>query len=59
MTRRQLSALAAGLAIALLGVVLLLHEQGSLDLDGNWLGAALTACAGAALVASGVGARED
>ena len=50
--------LAAGVAIALLGLVLLLFEEGTLDLDGGWLGAALAALAGVALVASGLGARE-
>jgi hypothetical protein len=45
-------------AIALLGVLLLLQTEGSIDLDGGWLAAGLTACAGAALLASGLGARE-
>jgi len=50
--------LAVGLAIVLLGTVLLLQEQGTIDLDGGWLAAILTACAGAALLASGFGARD-
>jgi hypothetical protein len=50
--------LAVGVAIALLGVLLLLQTEGSIDLDGGWLAAGLTACAGAALLASGLGARE-
>ena len=50
--------LAVGLTIVLLGTVLLLQEQGTIDLDGGWLAAILTACAGAALLASGFGARD-
>lgn len=58
MNRARVSALVAGLAIALLGGLLLAHEQGALELEGGWLAAALSALAGAALVASGLGARE-
>jgi hypothetical protein len=50
--------LAAGLAVVVLGLVLGLFEEGTLDIDGGWLAAALTALAGCALVASGLGARE-
>jgi hypothetical protein len=57
-TRPQLSSLAAGAAITLIGVVLLLHEEGTIDISGGWLLAALTGLAGAALVASGMGARD-
>jgi hypothetical protein len=56
--RPDLSALAVGVAIALLGALLLLHEEGTLDIDGGWLAAVVTGCAGAALLASGLGARE-
>lgn len=58
MRRADLSQIAVGVAIVLLGVLLLLQEEGSVDLDGGWLAAGLTACAGAALLASGLGARE-
>ena len=51
-------ALAAGLAVAALGVVLLLFEDGTLRMEGGWLAALVTALAGGALVASGLGARE-
>jgi hypothetical protein len=54
----DLSALAVGVAIVLLGALLLLHEEGTLDIDGGWLAAVVTGCAGAALLASGLGARE-
>jgi hypothetical protein len=53
-----LASLGAGLAIVLLGVLLLLQEEGAISLNGGWLGAVLAACAGGALVASGVGARD-
>ncbi len=54
----QAGSLGAGLAVTLLGAVLLLHEEGTLGIDGGWLLAALTALAGVALLASGLGARE-
>ncbi len=54
----DLSSLAVGLSIVILGALLLLQENGSIDLDGGWLLAVLTACAGAALLASGLGARQ-
>jgi hypothetical protein len=58
MSAARAYSLAAGLAVVVLGVVLLLFEEGTLDIDGGWLAAALTAIAGGALVASGLGARE-
>lgn len=58
MRRADLSQIAVGMAIVVLGLLLLLQEEGSIDLDGGWLAAALTACAGAALLASGLGARD-
>ena len=58
MRRPDLAQLAVGVAIVLLGVLLLLQEEGSIHLDGGWLAAVLTACAGAALLASGLGARD-
>jgi NhaP-type Na+/H+ or K+/H+ antiporter len=54
----DLTALASGVAIATLGALLLLQEEGAIDLEGGWLLAAVTACTGAALVASGLGARK-
>jgi hypothetical protein len=58
MTRPQLSSLAAGVAVTLIGVLILLHEEGTIDISGGWLLAALTGLAGGALVASGMGARD-
>ncbi len=58
MTTGRVYALLSGVAVALLGTLLLLFEEGTLDVDGGWLAAILTALAGGALVASGLGARE-
>jgi hypothetical protein len=58
MSRPDLSALAVGVTIVVLGVLLLLQENGSIDLEGGWLLAGVTACAGGALLASGLSARE-
>jgi hypothetical protein len=58
MTKPDLYSLAVGLAIVVIGTLLLLQDNGTIDLDGGWLLAALTAGAGGALLASGIGARE-
>jgi hypothetical protein len=58
MTRPDLSALTVGLTIVVLGLLLLLQVNGSIDLDGGWLLVGVTASAGGALLASGLGARE-
>jgi hypothetical protein len=58
MTRPDLTSLAVGLAIVVLGTLLLLQENGTINLEGGWLLAGVTAFAGAALLASGLGARE-
>jgi hypothetical protein len=57
-TSDKLGSLGAGLAVTLLGAVLLLNEEGAVSIGGGWLAAGLTALAGIALVASGLGARE-
>jgi hypothetical protein len=59
LTRSRLATLASGAAIAALGVVLLLSSESTIHLGGGWLGAALAACAGVALLASGIGARDE
>ena len=59
MKRPELGSLAAGFAVALLGLLLLLQDEGTISLAPGWLGAAVAACAGGALVASGLGAREN
>ncbi|MGH2922605.1 MAG: hypothetical protein ACRDKH_01045 [Solirubrobacterales bacterium] len=58
MSRYRLAALAAGLAIVALGAVLLLDAEGTVDFESGWMLAAVAGLSGAALVASGVGARE-
>jgi hypothetical protein len=58
MNARRAYSLASGIAVTVFGLVLLMFEEGTLDVEGGWLGAALAALAGAALVASGLGARE-
>jgi hypothetical protein len=51
--------LVAGLAIGALGVVLLLDQLDAIDLTFGWLGAAVAATVGAALVASGLNQPRD
>ncbi|HEX2358976.1 MAG TPA: hypothetical protein VHH72_04095 [Solirubrobacterales bacterium] len=58
MSRSQLSALVSGLAIVVLGALLLLQTEGTIDVESGWMLAILAGLCGAALVASGVGARE-
>ena len=58
MSTERYWSLLAGLAVAALGLVLLLFEEGSIEIDGGWLGAIIAALAGVGLVASGLGARE-
>ena len=59
MSRGRLADLAAGLAIAILGALLLLDAEGTIEIGSGWLLAAVTGLSGAALVASGIGARES
>jgi hypothetical protein len=58
MKRPELTAAGSGLAMVLFGVTLLLQEEGRIELTPGWLLAALAACTGLALVASGLGARD-
>jgi hypothetical protein len=58
MSARRAYSLGASVAVTVLGVVLLLFEEGTLSIDGGWLAAVLAALAGAALVSSGLGERE-
>jgi hypothetical protein len=43
-----------GIAIAVLGVLLVLDQAGALDMSAGWIGAALCAAIGVTLVASGI-----
>jgi hypothetical protein len=56
MRRRALDAtsLVAGIAIAALGGLLLLHDAGAIDLSFAYFAPAVTAAAGAILLASGL-----
>jgi NhaP-type Na+/H+ or K+/H+ antiporter len=56
--RLDVTSLAAGIAIVVLGALVLLQEDGSIDLEAGWLLAALAAATGVVLVASGLGARR-
>jgi hypothetical protein len=46
--------LIAGLSIAALGILLLLDQEGAFELSLGWLGAAVAAIAGSALLISGL-----
>ena len=61
MSRRvvDITSLVAGIAIALFGGVLLLHELGAIELTFAYLAPAVTAIAGAVLIAHGLGKASD
>jgi NhaP-type Na+/H+ or K+/H+ antiporter len=54
----DITSLVAGIATALLGALILMQEEGTIDLEAGWLLAALAAATGVVLVASGMGARR-
>jgi hypothetical protein len=56
--RLDVTSLVAGIAIVVLGALILLQEDGSIDLEAGWLLAVLAAATGVVLVASGLGARR-
>jgi hypothetical protein len=56
--RPDITSLVSGVAITLLGALLLMQEEGTIDLEAGWLLALLAAAAGVVLVASGMGARR-
>jgi hypothetical protein len=55
----DVTSLVAGVAIVLLGILILLQEEGTIDLEPGWLLAVLAAATGVVLVASGMGARRS
>jgi hypothetical protein len=57
--RLDMTSLIAGIAIVALGTLILLEEEGTIDLAGGWLLAVLAAATGVVLVASGMGARRS
>lgn len=56
--RPEPASLAGGLAIVLVGLLLLLNEEGTVELGGGWLLACLAVATGIVLVASGLAARS-
>lgn len=52
------TSLVAGIAVVLLGLLIMLQEEGSIDLESGWLLAGIAAASGIALVASGIGTRR-
>jgi hypothetical protein len=56
--RADLGSLVAGAAIVVLGLVLLLREAGTIELEAGWLLPILTALTAIVLLASGFGARS-
>ena len=56
--RVDLTSLVAGAAISVFGVLILLQEEGTIDLEAGWFFAVLAAATGLVLLASGVGARR-
>jgi NhaP-type Na+/H+ or K+/H+ antiporter len=57
-SRPDITSFVAGIATALLGALILMQEEGTIDLEAGWLLAALAAATGVVLVASGMGARR-
>jgi hypothetical protein len=56
--RIDLTSMVAGLALVVIGALILLQVEGTIDLEAGWLLAALAAAIGLVLVASGLGARR-
>ena len=57
--RLDITSFVAGIAIVVLGTLILLQEEGTIDLEAGWLLAVLAAATGVVLVASGMGARRS
>jgi hypothetical protein len=56
--RVDLTSLVAGAAISVFGALILLQEEGTIDLEAGWFFAILAAATGVVLLASGMGARR-
>ena len=56
--RIDVTSLVAGVVISVFGTLILLQEEGTIDLDAGWFLAVVAAAAGVVLVASGMGARR-
>jgi hypothetical protein len=56
--RLDVTSLVAGMAIVVIGALILLQVEGTIDFEAGWLLSALAAASGLVLVASGLGARR-
>jgi hypothetical protein len=56
--RVDVTSLVAGAAIAVFGSLILLQEEGTIELEAGWFFAILAAATGVVLLASGMGARR-
>ncbi|HZA90745.1 MAG TPA: hypothetical protein VE401_10995 [Solirubrobacterales bacterium] len=56
--RVDVTSLVAGAAIAVFGALILLQEEGTIDLEPGWFLAIVAAATGVVLLASGMGARR-
>ncbi|MGH2962329.1 MAG: hypothetical protein ACRDL3_09070 [Solirubrobacterales bacterium] len=56
--RVDATSLVAGAVIAVFGALILLQEEGTIDLEAGWFLAILAAATGVVLLASGMGARR-
>ena len=56
--RVDLTSLVAGAAIAVFGALIMLQEEGTIDLEAGWFFAIVAAATGVVLLASGMGARR-
>jgi hypothetical protein len=56
--RLDVTSLVAGVAIAVIGALILLQVEDTIDLAAGWMLSALAAACGVVLVASGLGARR-
>jgi hypothetical protein len=56
--RLDVTSLVAGVAIAVIGALILLQVEDTIDLAAGWMFSALAAACGVVLVASGLGARR-
>jgi hypothetical protein len=56
--RVDVTSFVTGAAISVFGALILLQEEGTIDLEAGWFFAILAAATGVVLLASGMGARR-
>jgi hypothetical protein len=56
--RVDITSLVAGVGISVFGTLILLQEEGAIDLEAGWFLAIVAAATGVVLLASGMGARR-